>query len=276
MLAIVFILISAVFHASVNLVVKQAGDRLVNRALINLTSGMIALPLLFFVAPLTPLAAKHLAIGIAFHWGYQIATIHAFKHGDFSAVFPVMRGTSVLLTALGAAVLLHESFPPIKLAGLVIASLALTQFRKSTSPAHRTALMWALLTALMIGAYTVNDGAGAKAAASGISYVVWFFTIEMFPVTLTAIAVRRRGFLDACKGQWRTAMIAGVMSFVGYGLSLQALRMANVSEITALRETSVVFAAIMGVFILKENFGKRRIFAAIALAAGLIFMQLGG
>ena len=276
MLAIVFILISAVFHASVNLVIKQAGDRLVNRALINLTSGLIAMPLLFFVAPLTPLAAKHLAIGIGFHWLYQIATIRAFKHGDFSAVYPVMRGTSVLLTAAGAALLLHESFPPVKLAGLVIASLALTQFRKSASPAHRKALLWALLTALMIGAYTVNDGAGAKAAASGLSYVVWFFSIEALPITLTAMIARRGRFISACKTQWRSAMIAGVMSFVGYGLSLLALRLADVSEITALRETSVVFAAIMGVVILKENFGKRRIFAALALAAGLIFMQLGG
>ncbi|MDQ7020191.1 MAG: DMT family transporter [Robiginitomaculum sp.] len=276
MLAIVLILISAVFHASVNLVVKQAGDRLVNRALINLTSGIIAMPLLFFVAPLTPLAAKHLAIGIAFHWAYQMATIRAFKHGDFSAVYPVMRGTSVLLTAIGAAVLLGESFPPIKLAGLFIASLALTQFRKSASPAHRSALLWALLTAFTIGAYTVNDGAGAKAAASGISYVVWFFAIEAFPVTLTAILMRRGRFVRACRAQWRSAMIAGVMSFVGYGLSLIALRLADVSEITALRETSVVFAALMGVFILHENFGRRRIFAALALAAGLIFMQLGG
>ncbi len=275
MLAIVFILISAVFHASVNLVVKQAGDRLVNRALINLTSGLIAMPLLFFVAPLTPLAAKHLAVGIAFHWGYQIATIQAFKHGDFSAVYPVMRGTSVLLTALGAAILLHESFPPIKLAGLVVASLALTQFRKSASPAHRSALLWALLTALMIGIYTVNDGAGAKAAASGISYVVWFFSIEALPITLTAMVIRRGTFITACQTQWRIAVVAGVMSFVGYGLSLLALRMADVSEITALRETSVVFAAIMGVAILKESFGMRRIIAALALAAGLIFMQLG-
>jgi drug/metabolite transporter (DMT)-like permease len=276
MLAIVFILISAVFHASVNLVLKQAGDRLVNRALINLTSGAIAIPLLYFVAPLTPLAAKHLAIGIAFHWGYQIATIRAFKHGDFSAVYPVMRGTSVLLTAIGAAVLLQETFPPFKLAGLVVASLALTQFRKSTSPAHRSALLWALLTALMIGAYTVNDGAGAKAAASGVSYVVWFFAIEAFPITLTALAVRRGKFIAACRTQWRSAMIAGGMSFFGYGLSLMALRMADVSEITALRETSVVFAALMGVFILKETFGTRRIIAALALAAGLILMQLGG
>jgi len=251
MLAIVFILISAVFHAIVNLVIKQADDRLVNRALINLTSGLIAMPLLFFVAPLTPLAAKHLAIGIAFHWCYQIATIRAFKHGDFSAVYPVMRGTSVLLTAAGAALLLHESFPPVKLAGLVLASLALTQFRKSASPAHRKALLWALLTALMIGAYTVNDGAGAKAATSGISYVVWFFSIEAFPIPLTAMIARRRGFIKACKTQWRIAMIAGVMSFVGYGLSLLALRLADVSEITALRETSVVFGAIMGVVILK-------------------------
>ena len=276
MLAIVLILISAVFHASVSLVVKQAGDRLVNRALINLTSGLIAMPLLFFVAPLTPLAAKHLAIGIGFHWLYQIATIRAFKHGDFSAVYPVMRGTSVLLTAIGAAVLLNESFPPVKLVGLFIAALALTQFRKSTSPAHRSALLWALLTALMIGAYTVNDGAGAKAAASGISYVVWFFAIEAFPITLTALIARRGGFFSACRTQWRPAMLGGVMSFVGYGLSLIALRLADVSEITALRETSVVFAALMGVFILHENFGRRRIFAALALAAGLIFMQLGG
>ena len=276
MLAIAFILISAVFHASVNLVIKQAGDRLVNRALINLTSGLIAMPFLFFVAPLTPLAAKHLAIGISFHWLYQIATIRAFKHGDFSAVYPVMRGTSVLLTAAGAALLLQESFPPVKLAGLVLASLALTQFRKSASPAHRKALLWALLTALMIGAYTVNDGAGAKAATSGLSYVVWFFSIEAFPITLTAMIARRGRFISACRTQWRTAMIAGMMSFVGYGLSLLALRLADVSEITALRETSVVFGAIMGVVILKESFGKRRIFAAFALAAGLIFMQLGG
>ncbi len=276
MLAISFILVSAFLHASVNLVVKRAGDRLVNRALINLTSGAIAVPLLFFVAPLTPLAAKHLAIGIVFHWSYQIATIRAFRHGDFSAVFPVMRGTSVLLTALGSALLLHEQFPPLKLLGLVLAAAALTQFRKSASPAHRRALLWALATAVMIGAYTVNDGAGAKAAASGVSYVVWFFAIEAFPIGLTALALRRRRFLAAARSQWRSAMLAGVMSFSGYGLSLLALRLADVSTITALRETSVVFGALMGVFVLHEGFGKRRILAAAALAAGLILMQMGG
>ncbi len=276
MLAIGFILLSAVFHASVNLVIKQAGDRLVNRALINLTSGMIAIPLLFFVAPLTPLAAKHLLIGIAFHWAYQMATIRAFKHGDFSAVYPVMRGVSVLLTAMGSFLFLHESFPPLKLAGLLMAALALTQFRKSASAGHARALLWALLTALMIGAYTVNDGAGAKAAASGISYVVWFFSIESVPLTLTAIIARRGGFIPACRVQWRSGMIAGVMSFVGYGLSLLALRLADVSTITALRETSVVFGALMGVFILRESFGARRIAAATILAAGLVLMQMGG
>ncbi len=275
MLAIVFILISAFLHANVNLLVKKSADRLVNRALINVTSGIIALPLLFFVAPLTPLAAKHLAIGIVFHWMYQIATIRAFGHGDFSAVYPIMRGVSVLLTAIGAFILLQESFPPLKLAGLGIASLALIQFRVGSNSANRKALFWALLTALMIAIYTVNDGAGAKAATSGLSYVAWFFTLEAIPLTLTAMVRRSSNFVAACQKEWRTVSFAGVMSFFGYGLSLLALRMADISEITALRETSVVFGAILGVLVLREAFGRRRIIAAFILAAGLILMQLG-
>ena len=224
-----------------------------------------------------------IALALAIHAGYQFCMIKALHRGDLSLVFPVMRGLAPLVVGLLAFVFLNERLSPLALVGLALATAALIVFAipekvdAATRSLNRSALIWAALTAIGVGAYTVSDANVIRDMPVRESYIVWLFLLDGLPVLAAMLWVRRSHVIADLKPQVKASAIGGVSGFLSFRALLYALSITeSAALVTALRETSVFFAALLGVIFLKEGFGLRRTLSAGVLAAGLVLMQIGG
>lgn len=284
MFPIALCLLSAVTVAATNLFVKKGGDVLSTRMIVSVVMAVSVLPFAPFVPLPTPQVWAALGMSVLVHWFYQFAMVRALHRGDLSLVFPVMRGMAPLLTAITAAIFLHESPNLIGWTGLVIATTALIVFAlpeddgKAHKALKRSALIWAAITALGIAGYSVADANGTRLselAGSVATFIVWLFLLDWIGIT-TAMFFSRRGRIWAdTKPQIHDGTIAGLLGSISYGAALWAFTMTDVANVTAIRETSVVFGAVFGAVFLKESFGKRRIAAAAILATGLLMLEFG-
>ncbi|KCZ55799.1 hypothetical protein HY29_10565 [Hyphomonas beringensis] len=281
LLPVALCLFSAVTVALTNVLVKRGGDVLTARMTVAVAMAISVLPFVPFV-PLPPKETWHLiAISMVVHWAYQFCLVRALHRGDLSLVFPVMRGLAPLATACFATFILHERLSFVQTLGLLAASLAIIIFALPTAsdPSRRSldrrALVWAALTALGVGMYAVADTKAARAMSTPMTFVVWLFLIDWIGVTVVALWQRHGRIREAVRLQWKAGLIGGVAGTLSYGMAIYAYTLTDAAIVTALRETSVVFAAIMGAILLKEGFGRRRIIAAGVLATGLVMMQVG-
>lgn len=274
-------LFSALTLAFANVAVKRGGDILLSRCVMAVTAALILLPAAFLV-PLPDAATwAALAWSLPAHFLYQSFMIRALHRGDLSLVFPVMRGLAPLLTALAAFLVLGEALSPAAIAGLLVATLSVVVFALPAGGGSLLrqkdagALGWAALTALGIALYSVADARGVRIAPNAFTFIVWLFLLDWIGVTAVGLATRRRALLDAMRLNWRAGALAGLFSILSFGAALYAFRFMEAARVSALRETAVVFAALLGWRYLGEGFGLRRTLAAAALAAGLVLMQLG-
>lgn len=279
LLAICLGLLSAVTLAAANMSVKMGSDILAGRALLSVSAAVAVAPAAFFVPLPDRWTWGALLLALPAHYAYQLCLIRAMQRGDLSLVFPVMRGAAPLLTAAAAFLLLRETLPPPAVAGLVVATAAIFVFAAPPSgtllrhhPDLRV-LGWALATAVGVSLYNVADARGVRGAPEPFTYIVWIFLLDAVGITLTAL-IRRRGELGrTIAAKWRFGVVAGFLSILSYGSAVYAFSLMETARVSALRETSVVFAALMGTFFLGEGFGRRRVAAALVLAGGLMLMQ---
>ncbi len=282
LLATLLGLMSAVTLAAANMSVKMGNDILVGRAILSVSAALLLAPATFVVPPPDARTWGALALAAPAHFGYQLCLIRALQRGDLSLVFPVMRGAAPLRTAAAAYLLLREALTPLALAGLLLATTAVFVFAappQGTLLRHhpdRNVLGWALATAVGIALYNVADARGVRLAPQPFTYIVWIFLIDAVGIATLALLRRRRELIGAVRDKWRFGVAAGILSILSYGAAIYAFSLIETAKVSALRETSVVFAALMGTLFLKESFGPRRILAALALAAGLVLMQFGG
>ena len=275
-------LFSAVTLAAANMSVKMGTDVLVGRAILSSSAALMTLPATFFVAAPDAATWAALALSMPAHFFYQICLVRALQRGDLSLVFPVMRGAAPLLTAFAALLLLREKLTPLAWIGLFCASAAVLVFalppRGTRLRDHpdRAALLWSLGTAVGISLYNVADARGVRLAPNPFTYIVWLFILDALAITTLAVLVRRDILVRAVAMKWRYGVAAGALSILSFGAALYAFNLMETAKVSALRETAVVFAALMGTVFLGESFGRRRIIAAAALAAGLVLMQFGG
>ncbi|MFN7165029.1 MAG: EamA family transporter [Hyphomonas sp.] len=273
---------SALTVAITNVMVKRGGDVLTTRAIVAIVMGLTVLPLAPFV-PLPPAGTCGLIfLSMAVHWVYQFCAIRALHRGALSLVFPVMRGLGPLATAVLAAIWLKEHLSVWQIAGLGVASLSILVFALPTSGTvdgrrlDRSALFWAMMTAAGVGLYAVTDTRAARAMDTPLTFIVWLFLLDWIGVTAVLVWQRKGRVLASLKPELRNGVIGGVAGSISYGLAIYAYTLTDAAMVTALRETSVVFAAAFGAWLLKEGFGRRRVVAASTLAAGLVLMQAAG
>ncbi|WP_106638783.1 DMT family transporter [Allosphingosinicella vermicomposti] len=281
-LAISLGLMSAVTLAAANMSVKMGSDILVGRAILSLSAALLILPAAFIV-PLPDTATwTALLIAMPAHFFYQICLVQAMQRADLSLIFPVMRGSAPLLTALSALLFLNEQLASLAWAGLLMATGAVIAFalpprgRGFRDHPHGAALLWALGTAIGIALYNVADARGVRLAHSPFTFIVWLFLLDSILITAAATIMRRDALRQAVAMKWRYGVAAGALSILSFGAALYAFGLIEAAKVSALRETSVVFAAMMGALFLGEGFGRRRIVAAGILATGLVRMQFGG
>ena len=279
-LALLLGLGSAITLAAANAFVKASGDILMTRATLSLSGAAIVAPAAFFVPLPTTQTWTIFALSLPAHWFYQFALIRAMHRGDLSLVFPVMRGSAPLLTAIAALVILGEELKPLAIAGLLVASMATIVFalpeaeRIGDKSIKRAALFWAVITGIGVAMYNIIDAQGVRTAPSQFTFIVWLFLLDFIGLNTFAIFNRRGAYLSGLAARWRYGVSAGALSVLSFGMALYGFSVAPVAYISALRETAVVFGALMGWFFLKEGFGPRRTMAAFALAGGLVLLQI--
>lgn len=280
LLPLALCLFSAITVATANFAVKRGGDVLSARMVLSLTSAACLLPFAFIVPLPEPGLWPPIAMAIAAHWIYQFCMIRALHRGDLSLVFPVMRGLAPMMTAVIAVFALNELPGLLGWIGLTLATAALFVFAlpqggdADSRKLNRVALVWAVLTAAGIGFYSVTDAYGVRVAEHRFTFIVWLFLLDWIGTAVVTVWTRRGQLRARLRPQLVGGMVGGVASVLSYGAALLAFSMTNAATVTAIRETSVVFGAILGAVFLKEGFGKRRIAAAAILAAGLLLLEV--
>jgi drug/metabolite transporter (DMT)-like permease len=272
-LAIAAAITSAIIHASWNAALKGGrGDRIVDAFLIAI--GGMATALVLFVLMGVPAAAAwpYLIASVAIHLVYWVTLFNAYDLGDLSHIYTLSRGSAPLLVTLGAALTAHEIPPPLKALGVALVSVGVLCVGFSPN-APLKATLWALSIGVSIGAYSLVDALGARVSGNAALYVGW--TSGVMGVPMIAFSMWRRGtkqlLKDAAVAPWRGIFI-GVISFAGYGLVLWAQTFAPIGQVTALRETSVVWGALIAYIVLRERLGLRRWLGAVVVASGAILI----
>jgi drug/metabolite transporter (DMT)-like permease len=277
MLTIGLVLLAAVLHASWNALTKASGDPLVNVTVVTGTGGLLAFPFLLVFPFPGPETWNWLLASAVLHYAYQLALVRTYRLGDLSQVYPIARGLAPLGVALLASVGAGEHLTPIQILGLALASIAIMVLAGAgdRGPSSRGAVAMALVTATLIGLYTYSDGRGVRSVAEPQFFIGWSFVLGSFPIALTTIAIRGRSALAALRSGGLHAVAGGLMATLGYGIVLWAMSRTTMASVASLRESSVLFAAIIGSQLLGESFGRRRMLAAFALVLGLGLVQVG-
>ena len=276
-LPLVLVLLAAMMHAGWNFLAKAGDDRLVALAVIKGPSTLVALGILLF----TGLPAREswplLAASVTVNCLYFYFLIRAYR-GDLSLAYPISRGLAPLLVLALSMLVAHEVPSPIGLFGVLLISggILVLALRREPSRQHLETLMWAGAVALMIAAYTVIDGLGARRAGTSAGYVAALSALT--GVAVCGIAWQRRGgarLLQAVRAGWLRGLVGGLLMLFAYVFVVHAMTLAPMAQVSALRESSVIFAALLGVIVLKEPFGRERVLASALVAAGIVLMASG-
>jgi len=276
-LVILLVLTAAVLHAVWNAVVKIDGDRLMTMAVVIGTTGLLA-PLLLLLGPNpAPESWPYIAASAILNNFYFLFLIEAYRVGDLSHAYPLARGSAPLMVAAGAAVFGGESLGAGELAGIALISgaiVSLVFFAGDGRQAGWRPIVYPLLTGLMIATYTVADGIGVRLSGSPSGFIGWLFILSPLPIVLIAVARRRSGAIEFLRSRWRPSVLAGCLNLGSYGLAIWALSLGAMAHVSALRETSVIIAALIGTFVLGESFGRKRIFSAIVVVIGVVIINV--
>jgi drug/metabolite transporter (DMT)-like permease len=216
-----------------------------------------------------------MASSVAIHWAYYITLAHAYRTGDLSFAYPLMRGTAPLLATLLAVLFLREWPTPQGALGILLICAGIVSIAfVGRNPHPRAALVFALANAAIIAVYTLIDGAGARASGNAASYAVWLTFLEAIPFLFWIRARRGRHAVAYIARGWRRGLIGGAASLGAYAIVLWAMTRAPIAAVAALRETSVLFAALIGAVWLKEGFGWPRLAGAASVVAGVAALKL--
>lgn len=264
-------------HAGWNYLVKASADRLLDTLAITLGASLLAALLLPFVAFPAPASLPWLGLTVLIHVGYFAALIQSYRHADLSVAYPLMRGTAPLLVAL-AAPLMGDPLSPGLLAGVLLigAGIALPAWIGIASGVVAwKGAAYALANAVFIAAYTLSDGIGVRASGSAVSYTLWLFFLNAISIMLVVRWRRGSRFLRGICSRWRMALAGSLMAMLSYGIVLWAMSVAPIPAVAALRETSVIFAALLGTWLLREPMGHWRIAGAALVMLGAVAIRWG-
>jgi len=274
-LVTVLVLGSALLHASWNAIIKSSRDVTLDTALVAAGAGVLSLPLSAFLPLPASASWPYLGASVAIHIGYFSTLAGAYRAGDLGHAYPLMRGTAPLLVALLGIVLLDERPGATVWLGIVLISAGILSIGLlQQGRAQRDATLWALANAAIIASYTLVDGAGARLSGSPAGYGAWLFWLQGLPFVALVIALRKRAALDYARRYWLRGLGGGLCIISAYGVVLWAMTRAPVAAVAALRETSVIFAALLSSIFLKERFGWPRLIGACAVALGVMALRL--
>lgn len=274
------VLFAAACHAGWNAVIKRTIDPLAMTALVATGAGLVAIAAVPFVGIPAPASWLWLIASIVIHLFYFAGLIESYRTGDMGQVYPIARGTAPLMTACLTTIFINEylglsGWAGIVLLGCGVLLLSLRGGRDLAKLDHR-AVGFALFTAVMICIYSLVDGIGARNAGPGNAnaYSVWLFIGNAVFVLAYAVARRGSALFPAMTPNWKIGLGGGTLTILSYGVAIWAMTVAPIALVAALRETSVLFGALIAVIVLKEPVRPSRIVAAVIIVAGLVLIRM--
>ncbi|GGH22098.1 EamA family transporter [Cribrihabitans marinus] len=284
-LALALAVMAAILHAVFGALQKGRHDPWLSRGAIDASYGLMAAPFALFVVPwpephMWPIFATVWVI----HVGYKLLQAQAYTKGSYTVVYPVVRGTGPLFTVIGAYLLFGEIFTPVQwmgvavllsgIYGLAVYNLRHLQADRQTLP---LALGLAVATGIFVALYTTFDAYGIRATADPFTFLAWFFMIDgAFMPVIAALRWRNMAARPAIAPLMLRGVAGGLIAFLSFGSVMLATRLDKVGEAAVLRETSTVFAALIGWLVLKETVGPRRIALMSLIALGAVIVEVGG
>ncbi len=268
--ALVMVLMAAVLHASWNAIVKGAGDRALAMAAVAFAHGVVGAIALAFVPVPAAASWPFIVASALLHYAYFAFLFLSYRYGDLSHVYPIARGIAPMLVALGALVFAGEMLTPRAWGGVIAVSLGiglLALRRNGALGAERAAVLSALATGVLIASYSVNDGIGIRQSEAPAGYIAWIFFVE-FPITIGILAWRGGPLRALPRRALAVGFGGGLLSVLAYGLVLYAKTMAPLAAVSAVRESSVIIAALIGVVLFGERPWGRRVLAAVVVGHG--------
>ena len=270
------VLLAAFLHAGWNALVKGGRDKQLNMAAIVIGHMPFALACLAFVPAPDPASYPYLLAGAALHFGYQLVLLNAYRIGDLSQVYPIARGAAPMIVALVSIYYLGIDLPPLAIGAICLIALAISSLslvRVGEGQGNRKAAALALLTGTLIAGYSLVDGTGARLAGTAIGFYSWL-TLINGTAFLIFLAIRTPKLLPALPRAHTTFWLGGGASFAAYALVIWSFTQAPIAMVTALRETSIIFALILGVVVLKERLNLLKVAATMATIIGVGLLRL--
>ncbi len=285
-LALLLALSAAFLHAIFGALQKGRHDPWLSRGAIDLSYGLMAAPFALFVVPWPEPHMWPIFVGVYFiHIGYKVLQAMTYTRGAYTVVYPVVRGTGPLFAVIGAGIVFGESFTWVQWLGVAVLLTGIFGFaiynlrtitvdRDTLGPA----LGFAVATGLFVALYTTYDAYGIRSTADPFTFLAWFFFIDglFFTPFVAAYRYRRMANPPELGPLMARGFVGGIIAFLSFGSIMVATRLDDVGEAAVLRETSTVFAALIGWLVLKETVGPRRLALMALIAAGAVIVEMGG
>jgi drug/metabolite transporter (DMT)-like permease len=271
------VIAAAAMHAAWNALVKVRTDRFASISITALGMALVAVPVLPFVDVPHAAVWPWIVASVIIHVGYRLFLIMAYDAGDLAQTYPLARGAAPLMTAVGAIFLVHEVPGPIAILGILLLSggtLLMSLRGGLLGQLNGRAVGYALATSVFISGYTLVDGNGARLASTASSYAAWLFLCDGLCSMVIGFYYRGKKLLHVIAREWKTGLMAGALSAGSYWIAMWAMTRAPIASVAALRETSIVFAMIISVFVIGERMTAWRITAAACIVAGAIALRL--
>jgi phosphonate utilization associated putative membrane protein len=270
------VLVGALLHAGWNALVKSSTDKTLDTALIHVLCSFLALPVCWYVGLPPAEAWPFIAASLAIHVGYYFALSGAYRHGELGLTYPLMRGTAPMLVAVASMLVLGEDLSGMGALGVVLISGGVLLLGASAGlMRHRKAVLYALSNAVLIALYTVVDAKGARISGNVVQYVAMLFVLDGWPFAVLVFLHRKGRIWAYVQGRWPLALGGAVASVGSYAIALWAMTVAPMALVAALRETSVLFAAILGAWFLKEHWTPNRVLGTVSVVGGVMVLRLG-
>lgn len=283
-LAMGLALFAAISHAVFGALQKGRHDPWLTRGAIDFSYAAMALPVALFLVPWPEGRVWLLLAGaMIIHLGYKLSQAMAYSRGDFTVVYPVVRGIGPLVTVMAAGVVFGEVYSRMQWIGVLLLSgaiLALAAFNVAGARIDRRrlvgALGWAALTGIFVAAYTTYDAYGIRATPNPFTFLAWFFVVDGLLFPWIALARYRAMLAPPPLGPlMRRGVVGGLVAYASFGSVMMATRLDKVGQAAVLRETSVVFAALIGWFFLGEKVGPWRAGLVVLIALGAVVVEFG-
>ncbi|MBO3758212.1 EamA family transporter [Ciceribacter sp. L1K23] len=273
-IAVLLALIAAILHASWNAFLRTGADRLWSVTVMSLAGSVIALPFILYFPLPGASAWPFILASSVLQVAYSHFLVAAYRHGELGQVYPIVRGTVPLLVSVGGFVLFGEVLGLWQSAGVLLVAAGIMSLSFGKGRAVTSSLAFAFATALIIACYSTVDSRGVGEVNNPVAYAMWVLFLFGVMLALSYLVARRRLRIDLSSPLTWKAVAGGVVAMAAYGLVVAAYSFAPAGLVTAVRETSVVFAVLIGTLFLGERLTPRRLFSCIVVAAGAILVSL--